>query len=66
MAIQKTTDEIRELLSKAELDYESVENRALNDYLLKIFHNCPFTGEICITKQCVDCLVFITEANNKT
>ena len=55
---QKTTDEIRILLSNAKLDFESVENNALNDYLPKIFHSCPFTEEPCTTKQCVECTVF--------
>ena len=55
---QKTTDEIRTLLSDAKLDFESVENKALNDYLPKIFNNCPFTEDICMTKQCVECAVF--------
>ena len=55
---QKTTDEIRELLNNANLDFNTVENRALNDYLPKIFHNCPFTEEICTTKQCVECVIF--------
>jgi hypothetical protein len=55
---QKTTDEIRELLNNAKLDFESVENMALNGYLPKIFHSCPFTEEICTTKQCVECSVF--------
>ena len=56
---QKTTDEIRVLLSNAKLDFETVENKALNDYLTKIFHRCPFTEEICTTKeQCVECTVF--------
>ncbi len=61
---QKTTDEIRKLLSNAELDFESVENKALNDYLLKIFHSCPFTDEPCTTKQCVECAVF-TDVNKR-
>jgi hypothetical protein len=56
--IQKTTDEIRTLLCNAELDFELVENRALNDYLPKIFHSCPFTEELCTTKQCIECTVF--------
>jgi hypothetical protein len=55
---QKTTDEIRALLSNAQLDFESIENKALNQYLSKIFHSCPFTEEICTTKQCLDCAVF--------
>ena len=60
---QKTTDEIRELLSNADLDFESVENKALNNYLPKIFHSCPFTDEICTTKQCTECAVFMNSAN---
>ena len=60
----KTTDEIRTLLSNAQLDFEVVENMALNDYLPKIFHSCPFTEEICTTKQCLECAVF-TNANNQ-
>ena len=55
---QKTTDEIRELLSNAKLDFEEVENKALNEYLPKIFLSCPFTEELCTTKQCVECPVF--------
>ena len=62
---QKTTDEIRDILSNAELDFESVENKALNDYLPKIFHSCPFTEEICTGKQCVECVVFINSANKR-
>jgi len=62
---QKTTDEIRKLLSDAKIDFESVENKALNDYLPKIFHSCPFTEELCVTKQCVDCAVFINCANRQ-
>jgi hypothetical protein len=56
---QKTTGEIRELLSNAKLDFEEIENKALNEYLTKIFHSCPFTQELCTTKQCVECEVFI-------
>jgi hypothetical protein len=55
---QKTTDEIRELISGAKLDFEFIENKALNDYLPKIFRSCPFTEEICTTKQCVECDIF--------
>jgi hypothetical protein len=55
---QRTTVEIRTLLSNAKLDFELVENKALNDYLPKIFHSCPFTEDICITKQCMECAVF--------
>jgi hypothetical protein len=55
---QKTTNEIRRLLSSAKLDFESVQNQALNAYLPKIFHSCPLTEDICQTKQCMDCVVF--------
>jgi len=60
---QKSTEKIRELLNDANLDFESVQNKALNDYLPKIFHNCPFTEEICTKKQCIDCPVFTNTAN---
>jgi hypothetical protein len=59
---QKTTDEIRTLLNKAKLDFESVENEALNAYLPRIFHSCPFSEDICTTKQCMDCSVFKNSA----
>jgi len=55
---QKTTDEIRALLSNAKLDFDSVENKALNYYLPKIFHSCPFTEDLCTAEQCLDCAVF--------
>ena len=57
MATQKTTSEIRMLLSHARLDFEAVENEALNYYLPKIFHSCPFTEDVCNEKQCVECEV---------
>ena len=56
--IQKTTDEIRTLLNNAQLDFDLVENKALNDYLPKIFRSCPFNEDICTTKQCLECSVF--------
>jgi hypothetical protein len=55
---QKTTLEIRTLLSGANLNFESVENKALNDYLPKIFHICPFKDEVCSETQCVKCATF--------
>ena len=55
---QKTTEEIRALLSNAKLDFATIENKALNDYLPKIFHNCPITEDLCTEKQCLDCAVF--------
>ena len=62
---QKTTDEIRRILTDAKLDFNSVMNTALKDYLPKIFYSCPFTGDLCQTRQCVDCSVF-TEVNKQT
>ena len=59
MKTQKTTNEIRLLLKNAKLDFDSVVNKALNDYLSRIFHSCPFTEEVCTTKQCAECSVFI-------
>ena len=58
---QKTTDEIRELLINAKLDFNTVENEALNHYLPRIFHSCPFTEDICTTKQCQECAVSKSE-----
>ena len=54
----KSTDEIRELLSKAHLDFDLVVNKALNDYLPKIFHFYRFTEELCTSKQCIECSTF--------
>ncbi len=56
--IKKTTDEIRVLLSNALLDFEAVQNEALNAYLPKIFHSCPFSEDVCTKKQCIECAVF--------
>ena len=58
MKTQKTTSEIRLLLTNAKLDFDSVVNLALNEYLSKIFHSCPFTEELCVAKQCIECTVF--------
>ena len=55
---QKTTCEIRTLLKSAKLDFDEVENRALNDYLSKILHSCPITEDVCTTNQCAECSVF--------
>jgi hypothetical protein len=54
----KSTDEIKTLLRQANLDFDLIENRALNAYLPKIFHSCPFTEDICTAKQCLECPVF--------
>jgi hypothetical protein len=64
--IQKTTDEIRTLLSNAELDFELVMNKALNAYLPKIFHSCPFSEDICTRKQCTECAVFKKDAKKQS
>jgi hypothetical protein len=63
--VRKTTDEIRTILKNAELDFDVVENRALNDYLSKILHSCPFTKEVCTTNQCQECSVFKKTLVNK-
>ena len=55
MTVHKSTSEIRTLLSNANLDFDSVVNWALNDYLPKIFLSCPFTEEICVKNQCIEC-----------
>jgi hypothetical protein len=55
---QKTTSEIRTLLESAQLDFDSITNKALNEYLPKIFRSCPFTEDVCTTKQCFECSVF--------
>lgn len=55
---QRTTNEIRELLRNANFDFASVENDALNAYLPRIFHICPFSEDVCIKKQCVGCSIF--------
>ena len=64
MATQKTTTEIRKLILNADIDFEAVENKALNDYLPKIFQSCPLTKDVCTTKQCVECAVF-TKTNKQ-
>ena len=63
--MQKTTDEIRALLRNAKLDFEAVENRALNEYLPKLFHSCPFTEDICTKERCIKCTVFLENAGNR-
>ena len=57
MKKQKTTSEIRVLLTNAKLDFDSVVNKALNDYLSRIFHCCPFTEDLCTANQCIECAV---------
>jgi hypothetical protein len=51
----KSTHEIQTLLSNANIDFEAFVNRALNDYLPKVFLSCPFTEELCLKKQCMEC-----------
>jgi len=42
----KSTPEIRALLKAVKMDFDSVQNKALNEYLSKIFLICPFTDEL--------------------
>jgi hypothetical protein len=56
---QKSTDEIRTLLRNAKLDFESVENKALNASLPRIFPICPFSEDVCTMRRCGKCAVFI-------
>jgi hypothetical protein len=56
--IRKTTEEIRQLVSNAELDFEAVVNEALNAYLPRIFQSCPISEDLCEGKQCRNCSVF--------
>ena len=55
MKTKKSTNEIRALLKKVNIDFDSAVNIALNDYIHKIFLSCPFTEEICLKKQCLEC-----------
>jgi len=64
MATPKTTNEIRRLIKNANIDFEVVENKALNDYLPKIFQSCPLTEEVCTSKQCIECDVFKKSTRN--
>jgi hypothetical protein len=51
----RTTQEIKEIIEKANMDFDSTVNIALNEYLPKIVLSCPFTNEPCLKKQCMDC-----------
>ena len=51
----KSTREIQTLLSNANIDFDVFVNNALNDYLPKVFLSCPFTEELCLKKQCMEC-----------
>ncbi|MGD6851395.1 MAG: hypothetical protein ACQCN6_04960 [Candidatus Bathyarchaeia archaeon] len=62
----KSTAEIWALIKSVNMDFESVVNKALNDYLPKIFISCPFTDELCIhRKQCIGCTSFDKEITIK-
>jgi hypothetical protein len=54
---RRSTQEIKGLLESANKDFDLVVNSALNDYLSKIFHVCPFVDDLCIgiNKQCIGC-----------
>ena len=54
----KNTEEIREIVATAKLDFETIENEALNAYLSRIFHLCPLSEDICMKERCMDCAVF--------
>jgi hypothetical protein len=50
------TDEIKEMLKVADVDFDIVVNKALNSYLPKILLVCPFTDKYCVhEKQCIGC-----------
>jgi hypothetical protein len=55
MKTNKSTIEIKALLKKVDIDFDSAVNIALNDYINRIFLSCPFTEEICLKKQCLEC-----------
>jgi len=54
----KTANEIRTLLNSVHLDFDQIMNKALNNYLPRLFHSCPFTEDVCTTKQCQECEIF--------
>jgi len=62
MMTRKTTDEIRGLLTNSKLHFNEIENAALNAYLPKIFHICPFSEDICKATQCMNCEIFKNSA----
>ncbi len=50
------TTEIKEILTKVNIDFDIIVNKALNNYLPKLFLVCPFTEKFCIQeKQCIGC-----------
>jgi len=52
---KKSTFEIKVLIENANMEFESVVNEALNNYLPTIFVRCPFTDEVCAKSQCMEC-----------
>jgi hypothetical protein len=53
---ERSTLEIQILLTNANMDFNTVVNKALNAYLPKIFLSCPFTEDLCLNKnQCMGC-----------
>jgi hypothetical protein len=59
---QKTTEEIRQLIKSANMDFDTVINEALNGYLPRIFLVCPFTDDFCINKkQCIGCESYLNK-----
>lgn len=50
------TEDIKQILKNHNYDYETIVNKALNDYMSKIFLICPFTDKLCLhNKQCIGC-----------
>ncbi len=58
MLNQKSTAEIARLIAESKMDFKEVVNKALNEFLPKIFTMCPYTEEPCTRRQCVDCATF--------
>ena len=57
---QKSTDDIKQILRNANMDYDAVVNKALNAYLPSLFLCCPFTDELCLhKKQCMGCETYL-------
>jgi hypothetical protein len=52
---KKSTHEIQVLLEKTNMEFDLVVNEALNHYLPTIFISCPFTEELCMKSQCMEC-----------
>jgi hypothetical protein len=51
----RSTEEIKELLVKAKINFDWAVNQALNAYLPKLIFSCPFTEQPCSSQQCIGC-----------